>query len=638
MAICRKKNESLKKFSGNLAEFEMWRNRIVDHVSRDNPKWRSILETFEKWETPITRDWLMRQEDTAGHSAWDLAERLEGFLVEYLSDSLYRRRRQLAGGELGNGFEMWRWLHQEYQGGSEAIRLGGARRLQDWPRCNKLESLSQHLDDWVECLQTYCSDMLHAPGTLRSMILGIIPADFEDEIIAKPHIRTWQEIVSYCKVKTVYRRQKQLAEQARRPGGRINAMMGEDDEDDDKSDDKSKEAATTGPPQWFQEFVNKLATQPKKKRGEGANTSDSKTKGIRIKFEGCWHCGKSGHSRRKCEEFLKLMAAANKGITDPKQWKLPQGYMGKYEEAKKKAKAKAKAGKLNALDDYSGEEEEWSDSDEDLVGPAASGNRICAMVNLNGPKFFPLEADDDDDDDLVCGECSEDDPEANDDAVEDLVDHLQTWAHKTIVKFQNPKKENQGKKVVVNSLTQLDKLLLGKSKVAKLAAAATQKKDSGKANNILPDVDLEDDEVLALVDSGSTINAASIKRHFPQYKKNIVKSRAQLRGDTATTAGGHELKHEGRCRVDVVMGDKEFQIPFSNMKVDIPILSVRRMVRCGNSVVFNEDGGEIINQASGHKIHFFEAMGAYWVKMKVNPPTDNDGDVPMTPVFSRPGR
>ena len=61
------------------------------------------------------------------------------------------------------------------------------------------------------------------------------------------------------------------------------------------------------------------------------------------------------------------------------------------------------------------------------------------------------------------------------------------------------------------------------------------------------------------------------------------------------------------------------------------------MVKCGNSVIFNETGEEIVNQANGHKITFFESMGAYWIKMKVRPPTDEDGDVPMSPVFSRPG-
>lgn len=81
----------------------------------------------------------------------------------------------------------------------------------------KIENLSQHLDDWVECLETHCTELLHAPGTLRSMILGVLPSDLEDELLSKPNVKTWQEIVSWCKVKTVYRRQNILAEQARKP-------------------------------------------------------------------------------------------------------------------------------------------------------------------------------------------------------------------------------------------------------------------------------------------------------------------------------------------------------------------------------------------------------------------------------------
>ena len=104
---------------------------------------------------------------------------LEGFLIEYLSDSLYKRRAQLCGGVKGNGLEMWRWLFLEFAGGSEAVMLGGSRRLQDWSRCNKMELLSQHLDDWTECLQTYGSELLAAPGILRTMVLGIIPTELK---------------------------------------------------------------------------------------------------------------------------------------------------------------------------------------------------------------------------------------------------------------------------------------------------------------------------------------------------------------------------------------------------------------------------------------------------------------------------
>ena len=200
---------------------------------------------------PVRHSWLVTQSH-AGASGWEIAQTLEAFLIDWFSDGLYKRRNQLCGGEKGNGLEMWRWLYQEYQGGSEAVMLGGTRRLQDWSRCNKLDQLSGHLDDWVECLQTHCSELLHAPGLLRSMILGIIPTEYEDELLAKPHIKTWQEIVQWCKLRTVYKRQKVLSEQARRPGGRINQLSQIDVEDDDKPGTDAA-AAPTEPPAWFNE-------------------------------------------------------------------------------------------------------------------------------------------------------------------------------------------------------------------------------------------------------------------------------------------------------------------------------------------------------------------------------------------------
>ena len=120
---------------------------------------------------------------------------LEGFLVEHINDGLYKRRFQLCGGERGNGLEMWRWLYAEFQGGSEAVRLGGSRRLQEWPRCNKLDQLNSHLDDWVECLQTHGTELLQAPGMLRTMLLGIVPAEYEDELLTNPQIKSWQSII-----------------------------------------------------------------------------------------------------------------------------------------------------------------------------------------------------------------------------------------------------------------------------------------------------------------------------------------------------------------------------------------------------------------------------------------------------------
>ena len=292
--VDRKKNESLKKFSGNVGEYQMWRDRMLDHLCRTNRKWRSLLETMQTWNHPIRRDWLLTQSE-CGFSGWEIAQILEAFLVEWLSDGLYRRRVQLCGGEKGNGIEMWRWLYAEFQGGSDAVRLGGARRLQEWTRCNKMESLSAHLDDWVECLQTHCAELLAAPGILRTMILGVIPSEFEDELLAKPHIKTWQEIVQWCKIKTVYKRQNILAEAARRPGGgRVNSVLAYVESSDQADGTPAQAPDESEPPAWFKDYISKLGPRPgggSQAARKPASPAGNRAQRVRMNFEGCWHCG-----------------------------------------------------------------------------------------------------------------------------------------------------------------------------------------------------------------------------------------------------------------------------------------------------------------------------------------------------------
>ena len=65
------------------------------------------------------------------------------------------------------------------------------------------------------------------------------------------------------------------------------------------------------------------------------------------------------------------------------------------------------------------------------------------------------------------------------------------------------------------------------------------------------------------------MNAAWIKKHFPDYAKYIISSKQQVRGDVATTAGGHELKHKDRCKINTTIDDFEVPIAISNLKVDV---------------------------------------------------------------------
>ena len=146
-------------------------------------------------------------------------------------------------------------------------------------------------------------------------------------------------------------------------------------------------------------------------------------------------------------------------------------------------------------------------------------------------------------DDLMCGTCGdcEDEHEGDDEGEEQMLNVLNQWAHRTVFKLKN----QQGKEVrtfVVSTEQQLDQMLGSRSRIAKIA--------EGRKNNLkTPDVPLEDDEVLMLVDSGTTIHASWIKKHVPQYAGSIRRPKAQDLGISATSAGVHDLKYEGKRRV-----------------------------------------------------------------------------------------
>lgn len=121
---------------------------------------------------------------------------------------------------------------------------------------------------------------------------------------AKAPIKTGQEIAAWCNVKTTCKRQKKLAETARKPGGCSNALAYVEAEEpaDVPQEPTPAEAAA---PQWFQDFVNPLGSGNGKGggrsaavsgKGGGNGTGGNGAKGPRITFRGCWHCGKEGHS------------------------------------------------------------------------------------------------------------------------------------------------------------------------------------------------------------------------------------------------------------------------------------------------------------------------------------------------------
>ena len=108
----------------------------------------------------------------------------------------------------------------EFEGGSELDAYGGRKGFNKYPRCIKVAELHQHLDDWVDCLLKYGKDLLGHPRELYHRCLEIIPHELEDEVVMKgDEIKTYQQIVSFCKRRTTHLKYKALSKVAERSPG-----------------------------------------------------------------------------------------------------------------------------------------------------------------------------------------------------------------------------------------------------------------------------------------------------------------------------------------------------------------------------------------------------------------------------------
>ena len=87
---------------------------------------------------------------------------------------------------------------------------------------HKVGDLHQQLDDWVACRLNYGKDLLANPRELYHRCLEIIPHELEDEVVMKgDEIKTYQQIVSFCKRRTTHLKYKALSKAAERsPGAR----------------------------------------------------------------------------------------------------------------------------------------------------------------------------------------------------------------------------------------------------------------------------------------------------------------------------------------------------------------------------------------------------------------------------------
>ena len=164
----------------------------------------------------------------------------------------------------------------------------------------------------------------------------------------------------------------------------------------------------------------------------------------------------------------------------------------------------------------------------------------------------------------------------------------------------------------------LDELLKAHPHTAAIPGSA--KKIRKVLRSMPPELVCADDEVLCLVDSGSTVNAAWISNDFPQWAHPVRSTPASERGDSATTACGQKLVNKGRVQIKATAQGAEFNVTFKDMETELPILSVRKMVKKNHDVRFRRDGGTIRHRATGREMLFYEHEGVYFLKLKISNP------------------
>ena len=231
-------------------------------------------------------------------------------------------------------------------------------------------------------------------------------------------------------------------------------------------------------------------------------------------------------------------------------------------------------------------------------------------------------------------ELGEDDPEDFDDGV---LNHFAQW-NQDVRSASRPAKSilrNAQAPVTVATVAELDARV---GLDARFSSLPTNTKRLNKLLRKTPEqISLENDEVLALIDTGSSIHAADAEVHFPTYKGHVRESSANRRGHAATSAGGHQLANLGKFSVRAETDGQEVVVPFNNMKVKLPILSVRQMMRKGSKLVLEDEGGRIENSRTKQSIRFLIHDGLWYMKLKVQPP-GGMRDEPSTSPFGRPGR
>ena len=129
-----------------------------------------------------------------------------------------------------------------------------------------------------------------------------------------------------------------------------------------------------------------------------------------------------------------------------------------------------------------------------------------------------------------------------------------------------------------------------------------------------PEPDVQD----FLIDSGAAVGVCPASM--------VPGSVRRGKGISLVSATGHGFTSEGETTVGMrtaggLLLKGRFQVAPASTKLRRPIVSVSQVVDQGNEVIFNSQGGRIVNKRTGHEIPIFRSHGVFNLKAEVLGPT-----------------
>ena len=645
--ISKKQIGDLPIFDGDYEKYSHWKNKMTDHCADTNPYWRATLKHVQEANGPIDYHTLARTR-YGPLTGWDLALDMWNFISKRIGQNIYDKRIQLANGVDGNGFELWRALFVQYEGGDEFIKLDGRTQLQNFAPITSTNGISEKLREWQHQMSKYGGDIGHV--TRRTMLLKILPPQLREDVL-KYGMQDCDRIVAYITQTQTWSRSEELMKKRK---GAVSPVL--PNYGNGPAPGGGDIAAVTAPPGVTPEIMAAIVAavggaQPRgreRSRSPGGNRSRTKSP-MALARESfpkghCYHCDSPDHSRTAnaktgragCEKFAKILKD-NGG-------KLPDGYKGAFEKhmdaARAKLNLKPKPKKTAAaitdreLLDWLQEDSDSSDSDSDRMCGAIwqSVGPSCCDPFSPDHQFPPLAVTTTKNSfDVLTDGDVEIDVADSAPTINAATADLKTWAHRVTKKSDKKHKKKELVLKTDDDVAKFEKMLCGANREKSAKALRQIETDDldelaqlvERPSSSLKSISKTSKRVWAMVDSGSFVTIANCAKAFPGHR--IRPSAGSKSGISYSNASGGDIPNRGEIIVTHQLDDgSELDVPFQDGDVQVPIISVKDFVHKDSVVKFKRNGGTI-RLPSGSRLTFVEKFGVYFTCLNVVSGND-DGD------------